>query len=160
MADPGMPSGPSVPDWMLAAEAAAWLVLAGVMIRSLAFAQLARAMGAPARVRLRSQGDAVAGRVGWAVAAAARRAPWGPKCFEQGLAAHAMLRVRGAPSTLVYGARLADPAEDPSGLLAHVWVRSGDRDVVGGPAAAGFAALARFPPEDAESSPRRRSGSP
>ena len=48
-------------------------------------------------------------------------------CFQQGLAAQLMLRRRGIPSVLYYGA-----AQDGSGLHAHVWVRDGDIDVIGG----------------------------
>ncbi len=68
--------------------------------------------------------------------------PWRTMCFEQGLAAHWMLRRRKRPSTLYYGAATFDGE-----LKAHVWVKSGDRDVVGCENADEYALLARFPDE-------------
>jgi hypothetical protein len=62
-------------------------------------------------------------------------------CFQQGLAAQLMLRRRGIPSVLYYGAA----QDDKSGLYAHVWVRDGDVDVIGGEIAHRFAILAAFP---------------
>jgi hypothetical protein len=64
-------------------------------------------------------------------------------CFEQGLAAQFMLRRRGVPSVLYYGAAL----DDQDGLSAHVWVRDGDVDIIGGEIASQFAVLATFPPQ-------------
>ena len=80
-------------------------------------------------------------RVRWAVLTSARRAPWRAMCFEQGLATQLMLRRRGIRSTLYFGAA----PNDQSGLVAHVWVRDGNIDVVGGESASEFAVLARFP---------------
>lgn len=71
----------------------------------------------------------------WAV-----RLPWRTQCFEQGLAAYWMLRRRRRAATLFYGA-----ASIAGELKAHVWVRSGDRDVVGCENAADYALLAQFP---------------
>jgi hypothetical protein len=67
-------------------------------------------------------------------------------CFQQGLAAQLMLRRRGIPSVLYYGAA----QDDRSGLYAHVWVRDGDVDVIGGEIADRFAILAAFPPVDSD----------
>jgi hypothetical protein len=52
-----------------------------------------------------------------------------------------MLRRRGVPSVLYYGAAQGER----TGLSAHVWVRDGDVDVVGGEIADRFAVLATFP---------------
>lgn len=71
-----------------------------------------------------------------------RRLPFRTKCFEQGLAAMAILRRRGHAATLFYGARGAGDA-----LEAHVWVTSGDVPVVGGEDASEFRELARYPAE-------------
>ena len=46
------------------------------------------------------EADPIRREVSWAVAAAARRVPWRAKCLEQGLAAQAMLRLRGLASVL------------------------------------------------------------
>ena len=52
-----------------------------------------------------------------------------------------MLLRRGIPSVLYYGAA----QDDRNGLHAHVWVRDGDADVIGGEVADRFATLATFP---------------
>jgi hypothetical protein len=64
-------------------------------------------------------------------------------CFEQGLAAQIMLRRRGVPSRLYYGAA----QNDQRGLSAHVWVQDGEVNVIGGEIASRFALLATFPPQ-------------
>ena len=86
-----------------------------------------------ARNRVRRQ-------VRWAIVTAARRVPWRALCIQQGLAAQFMLRRRGIPSVLYYGAALRE-----GDLKAHVWVRDGTIDVIGGEAASRYALLARFP---------------
>ena len=52
-----------------------------------------------------------------------------------------MLRRRGVPSFLYFGAA----PDDKRGLIAHVWVRDGDVDIVGGEETSRFAVLATFP---------------
>ncbi len=132
----------SIADLILAGEAVAWLVLAGLALRALTFARVAAlAGGPPSSGRATRTDDDKADRIGWAVEAAASRLPWRPLCFERGLAAHMMLRRRGQASMLHYGAR-SDGSLGPS---AHVWVRLGARDVIGGEEAARFATLATFP---------------
>jgi hypothetical protein len=79
--------------------------------------------------------------VRWAVIAAARQVPWHAMCFQRGLAAQFMLRRRGIPSVLYYGAA----PHDLNGIAAHVWVRDGEVDVIGGEIASRFALLATFP---------------
>ena len=51
-----------------------------------------------------------------------------------------MLRWRGLASVRHYGVK-----SEAGDLSAHVWITVGGRNVVGGPMAAGFAAVARFP---------------
>jgi hypothetical protein len=85
-------------------------------------------------------------RIQWAVISAAARVPWRVMCFQQGLAAQLMLRRRGVPSVLYYGVA----QDDQNGLHAHVWVRDGDVDVIGGEMAYRFAVLATFPRESTE----------
>ena len=132
--------------WGLAAEAAGWLVLAGLALRLTTFARLAAAAGRPQEHGRGGDPAAAAADIGWAVDAAARRAPWTPRCFERGLAAHFMLRRRGWDPTLCYGAR----SDDSLGPSAHVWVRLEGRDVIGGEEAPRFAELARFPERPGE----------
>src|SRR5207244_1213701 len=83
-------------------------------------------------------------RIRWALVACARRVPWRATFFQQGLAGQFMLRRRGIPSVLYYGAA----PDDQHGLSAHVWVRFGDLDVIGGEIASRFAVLATFPPQN------------
>jgi hypothetical protein len=125
-------------DVALAAEAAVWLAVAGLALRSLSFARIARSLAGPA---LRRPPPGVARRIGWAINAATRRAPWPALCFERALAACLMLRLRGLGPVLYYGAR-SDGALGPS---AHVWLKLGEEDVVGGEEAQAFAVLATFP---------------
>ena len=61
-----------------------------------------------------------------------------------------MLRRRGVPSVLYYGAALSNGND----LSAHVWVRDGSVDVIGGKIATHYAQLAAFPPEGCEKQPR------
>ena len=79
--------------------------------------------------------------VRWAIWAAARRVPWRAQCFEQGFAAQWLLTRRHVPTTLHYG--VANRADE--GMVAHVWVRAGDVDVVGCNGIDEFTELARFP---------------
>lgn len=77
----------------------------------------------------------------------AKRAPWRSLCLEQGVTAARLLTRRGLAATLYYGAAMIDGE-----LKAHVWVRSGDRDVIGCENATDFAILSQFS-NDSSSSP-------
>ena len=134
-------------DRLLVIEAAATLILASLVIAVLPF----RSVGRLASLRTRrsepsfeARANAIK-RIRWAVTACARRLPWRAMCFEQGFAAQRMLRRRGIPSVLHFGAA----RNKQEGLAAHVWVRDGDVDVIGGELAPRFAVLATFPPENA-----------
>ncbi|MEO8812117.1 MAG: lasso peptide biosynthesis B2 protein [Caulobacteraceae bacterium] len=127
-------------DTALASEALAWVALAGLGLRLAPFRWIAAAANRKARVSASDEAGVI-DKVRWAVTAAARRSPWRPACFEEGLAAHAMLRRRGVASVLYYGARRGGAP----GLAAHVWVRAGGQDVVGGAGAGDFAILAAWP---------------
>ena len=78
----------------------------------------------------------------WAVEATARWVPWRTVCLQKGLAAQRMLRANGIDARLHYGVRHASADRD---LEAHVWVTVGERPVIGGEEAVGFAAVASFP---------------
>jgi hypothetical protein len=128
-------------DRLLAAEALAWLFVARAALNLFSFARIAAWAARPAP-RGRPASALAARRIGWAIEAAARRAPFDATCFVKGLAAQAMLRRRRLPARLFYGAR----NEGALGPVAHVWVRSSEEDVVGAEVAAQFALLAAFPP--------------
>ncbi len=120
-------------------EAILLLGVAAAAIRLLPVRNVVRLLAAD---RLgRGHDPAAEARVAWAVRACSARVPWRTVCFQEGLAAHWMLRRRGVASTLHYGAARA--ASD--GLAAHVWVSVAGRPVVGGDGG-GYARLASFPP--------------
>jgi hypothetical protein len=137
--------GLSWADRFLLLEATISLAVAGLVIAVLPFGHLGRLAGLPVCRQVPPQQTRMkaARRVAWAIAACSRWVPWRAKCFQQGLAAQFMLRRRGIPSVLYYGA--APDAQ--RGLSAHVWVRDRDVDVIGGEIASRYAVLAMFPPQ-------------
>ena len=78
----------------------------------------------------------------WAVEAVAWRLPWRTMCIEKGLAVQRLLRRAGTHARLHYGAR---HHPQTGKLEAHVWVTVGDKIVIGGNEAAGFAEVGAFP---------------
>lgn len=123
------------------AEAFATLLAASLVVRFLPFRHVADLARRPVTAPTPGDPAATVALVAWAVDAAARRARFRAVCIERGLTAQAMLRRRGIAATLHYG--VAKRAGD---LTAHVWVRWGDRDVVGGAESAHFRELAVFSP--------------
>lgn len=125
--------------WLLLVEAGLIITVASLGIRLASLRNLAT--GSPHLRSAEPSADIeTIGLVVRAVQAWARRLPWRTLCFEQGLCAHWMLRRRGIESTLCYGAATIDGQ-----LTAHVWVRSGNIDVIGCENAADYALLAEFP---------------
>ena len=133
-------------DRLLLLEAILWLGIAGIAITLLPFSYIGRLASRSIRQPLpRGARLEKIRRVRWAITTAAAQVPWRALCFQQGLAAQLMLRLRGIPSVLYYGAA----QDNRSGLYAHVWVRDGDVDIIGGEIASNFAILATFPPHKA-----------
>jgi len=128
----------------MAAEAAAEIVRAKLALTFAPFERIAARAALPTPGGVQPPAD-VRERVRWAVLVAARRMPWGPKCFEQGLSAQAMLRRRGAPALLHYGVRKEASGE----LKAHVWVTTGGRPVVGCEEVHTWTELTRWPEGEA-----------
>jgi hypothetical protein len=128
-------------DLLLLGEALVTLALCSAAIKVLPFRRLAAMAGGRSSSGLPAEGEARARKVRWAVNAWARRVPWRAVCFQRGLAAHLMLRRRGLPSLLHYGAAQA-PGE---ALKAHVWVTLDGADVTGGDEAGRFTRIATFP---------------
>jgi hypothetical protein len=122
-----------------------WLAVAGFAIAVLPFRNIGILAARPIRrPKIPRQTDLNrVRRIRWAITASAARVPWRALCFQQGLAAQLMLRRRGIPSVLYYGAT----QDERHGLSAHVWVRDGDVDVIGGDIADRFTILATFPPQ-------------
>jgi hypothetical protein len=133
-------------DRFLLLEAILWLAIAGIVIALLPFRHVGLMAARPIRrPKLPRQARAnTVRRIRWAIITTAARVPWRALCFQQGLAAQFMLRRRGIPSVLYYGAA----QDDRNGLYAHVWVRHGDVNIIGGEIAYRFAILATFPPRN------------
>jgi hypothetical protein len=139
-------------DRLLLFEATISLAVAGLAIAVLPLGHLGRLAALPACRRVAPQQTRLleARRVRWAIVACARQVPWRAMCFQQGLAAQFMLRRRGIPSVIYYGAA----PDIQGGLSAHVWVRDRDVDVIGGEIASRFAVLTMFPPQGGNPSTR------
>jgi len=106
---------PSTREITACCEAAACLAMASLAIRLLPFRSVVKLMGRTDPSARGSAADPL--RVRKAVHRASRRLPWRTLCFQEGLAAHWMLRRRGQPSRLHYGIRQQDDR-----LTAHVWI--------------------------------------
>lgn len=122
-------------------EAAAALTFASAAIALLPFRTVVRLTGRNDRHGAGSKGEeGIAAEVRLAVKRASRRLPWRTVCFQEGLAAHWMLRRRGLGSRLHYGLKQTDGK-----LEAHVWVTLAGESVVGGAQAPEFAEVAAYP---------------
>lgn len=131
---------PTRPGMPLRAQALIATVAASIAIRLIPFARLAawmRRRSCPKRRAGAPTGSIAALRR--AIEAWSRRLPWRTLCFEQGLAAHWILIWQGYASTLNFGATY-----DNGELIAHVWVRSGEADVIGCENAGEFVLLSQF----------------
>lgn len=127
------------PSWPVLGEAAVALAAAGLARLAVPFSSLAKWLSAHALEHSPAT-PADVDQVRRAIDAWTRRLPVKPKCFARGLAAFWMLKRRGHPVRLFYGAATIDGQ-----LKAHVWVRSGDADVVGCENSGDYALLATFP---------------
>jgi len=110
-------------DRALALEALAWLGVMRLALRLLPFPRLLAWMRLAPGETPAQPAPASAGRIGWAVRAAAARTPWESACLVQALAAARTLERRHLASTLYLGA--ARPSDRPAGLQAHAWLRCG-----------------------------------
>lgn len=126
-------------------EAAVVLPLVSAAIRLVPFRHLMRLAEWPLGRASTIPRAALPRRVRWVLQVLSRRAP-GAVCLHQSLTAQILLRRRGAPSILFYG---ANPG-DADGMKAHAWVACDGVDVVGGEVAREFAVLATFPQADAD----------
>ena len=131
-------------DRLLLLEAILFLAFARLAISVLPFRHVGSLAARPIRQRELPHQARLnkVQRIRWAIIGTAARVPWRALCYQKGLAAQLMLRRRGIPSMLYYGAA----QDDRSGLHAHVWVRDGNIDVVGGEFAHLFSVLVAFPP--------------
>lgn len=128
-------------DQGLLIEAVVSLALAGMALKTIAFARLAARLGrhmAETPEAELAEAVAVARRIRWAIETAAQNLPWRPVCFPQAVAATYMLRRRDIASTIYFG---VDPARD---LDAHAWVRVGRLIVTGAPLERRFTVVSTF----------------
>jgi len=100
---------PSPSRYAGAIEAGAWLVIAGLLLRSVPFSWLFRAVRPAAdRTALSPAEESLALSARASVNAAARRVPWKPACLTSALAGALMCRCRGVrvPIALSVAARV------------------------------------------------------
>ena len=126
----------------LLCEAAGCIALSSLAIAFTSFRFVTRIAAWRSDIPVRGISSGAAQRMRWAIVAVSERVPWKAVCFQQGLAAHWMLRRRGVASILYYGAMPGSA----HGMAAHVWVRAGDVDVVGCEEASMYAVLLTIPP--------------
>ena len=127
-------------------EGAAVLALMTLAVRLVPFRHLMRLAEWPLGGSPKIPREALPKRVRWLLQVLSRRTP-GAVCLHQSLTAQILLRRRGAPAVLYYG---ANPG-DAKGLKAHAWVVCDGVDVIGGDVASEYAVLATFPRAPADS---------
>jgi Transglutaminase-like superfamily len=125
---------------LLVIEAMLALMIASFLIKFLPFSSVAK-IAAGRGIESTPAPSNEAQLIARAINVCATRVPWHAMCIQQGLAALLMLRRRGFMATLFYGAAHTSAAA----LVAHVWVRSADVDVVGCETANNYGLLATFP---------------
>ena len=135
---------------LLVAEAAASMLAARLRLAIFPFRRVARDLGAfvpPSDPRVTTQAQGIgeeqaqiAKSVGWAVRTSAPWMPFRSVCLQQAIAAHAMLRRRGIPSVMHFGAGKSDAKP----LDAHAWLDAAGVKVTGYPVAPHLAELGCF----------------
>ena len=132
-------------DRVMLAEACICLALARVAVLALPFRVIARRLGGQMQETDLADDPVALGagrRVGRAIAAVSKYAPWRTKCLEQAIAAKAMLRMRHVPNTMYLGVERGSDHDSPLG--AHAWVRTGTLNVTGGANIERYAVLSKF----------------
>jgi hypothetical protein len=134
----------------LLAEAVLSLLAARATLIFVSFPQLARRLGAmvpPADARVGKaavldnyEQAFIAREVGWSVTRAACFMPFKAVCLQQAMAARSMLRRRGVPSVLHFGAARGETKP----LDAHAWLDAAGVEVTGYPVEARLTEIACF----------------
>ena len=111
-------------------EAVLWIGVAKLAVLSLPFRRLAPYLGRhmaesseaaiPCHEKLLKQ-------IAWALRTAAHHTPWKSQCLARCIAGKIMLKRRGLSSTLYLGLAKSDGRE----LIAHAWLRCGDKILTG-----------------------------
>lgn len=118
--------------WRAMVEAAVEVTWAWFRVRRQPFSVVARHLGRIDMASLPTSAPSrwpEAQRVSRAIHAISRRTPWTSTCLMQAVAAQRMLRRRSVPSAAYLGIANGNATTDP--LLAHAWVRVGDRMITG-----------------------------
>ncbi|WP_021166562.1 hypothetical protein SOV_07580 [Sporomusa ovata DSM 2662] len=79
-------------------------------------------------------------RVGWAIQIASRYTPWESKCLVQAITGKILLRHRRLHNTMYLG--VAKDGGDQ--MIAHAWLRAGNKLVTGGRNSSMFTVVAKF----------------
>lgn len=135
-------------DWLLALEAFAFLCVAKAVVMLVPFRRYAPRLGrseAETPAAISPADRRVAVKISWAVQAVARHVSLGFVCLPQALAAQRMLRRRRLPNTIYFGVSLIAPQQDD--MMAHAWIRAGDKIVTGEREIAGHVVVAKFADE-------------
>ena len=82
----------------------------------------------------------VVDKVTWAIDAIRWATPWDSNCMARSIAGKRMLRKRGLTSTLYLGVSKSDSKT----LIAHSWLRCGDRYITGVPENKIYTVVATF----------------
>ena len=135
---------------LLVAEAAASMLAARLSLAIFPFQRVSKGFGAfvpPTDPRVATQAQGIgeeqartAKEIGWAVRASAPWMPFRSVCLQQAMAAHAMLRRRGIPSVMHFGAGKSDAKP----IDAHAWLDAAGVKVTGYPVAPHLAELGCF----------------
>ncbi|MES2056360.1 MAG: lasso peptide biosynthesis B2 protein [Pseudomonadota bacterium] len=134
----------------LVIEAAISMFIARISLLLFPFARIARRLGAfvpPTDPRVAAHAEGATDRqirlardIGWAVRASAPFMPFRSVCLQQAMAAQMMLRRRGIPTVMHFGAGRGD--EKP--IDAHAWLDAAGVKVTGYPVAPNLAEIGCF----------------
>lgn len=130
-------------DRQLLAETTFWLLLSRLAVLTLPFRWVMRSAGvqhALSSKKLTPEQDSIAERVAWAVEAVRWATPWDSNCLARSLAGKRLLQRRGVDSTLYLGVR----KKDPRSLVAHAWLRCGERYITGAPEHSNYTVVSTF----------------
>lgn len=137
------PKRPARRDSLLLAETTLWLLLARLAVLTLPFQRVMRTSGvqhAVSPATISPEQAAVAKKVAWALDAVRWATPWDSNCLARSLAGKRLLQRRGVDSTLYLGVR----KKDPKSLIAHAWLRCGERYITGAPEHEGYTVVSTF----------------
>ncbi|MBD3408953.1 MAG: lasso peptide biosynthesis B2 protein [Ignavibacteriales bacterium] len=131
----------SAQDFLLFIEAIRYALAARARLKFIPFKKLAATLGEHMKETPREPypDQALLDRVALATRRSGRYVKIGSRCFVEAITAKKMLAKRGAPSVIYLGVR-----KENGELLAHAWLRCGDRIVVGDGGLERFAVVSTF----------------